>query len=87
MRVVILYNPISGRGKACKMAYAIAEKCIQTTCVVEIIATQLGEQQNWLKPMLKSAPSAVIVVGGDGTLRQVASVLVGTTIPVYHAVS
>jgi len=85
MRVVILYNPISGRGKACKMAYAIAEKCIQTTCEVEIIATRLGDPQNWLKPMLESTPSAVIVVGGDGTLRQVASVLNGTTIPVYHA--
>ena len=85
MRVFILYNPVSGRGRACNMAYAIAEQFVNSTCDVEMIATQLGDPRKWLEPKLKVTPDAVIVVGGDGTLRQVASVLVGTTIPVYHA--
>jgi diacylglycerol kinase (ATP) len=85
MRVLILYNPVSGRGKACKMAYAIAEKFVKSSCDIEMIPTQKGNPQEWLEPKLQVAPDAVIVVGGDGTLRQVASVLVGTTIPVYHA--
>jgi len=67
------------------MAFTIAEKFVKTTCDVEMVATQLGDPRNWLAPKLEVAPDAVIVVGGDGTLRQVASVLVGTTIPVYHA--
>jgi diacylglycerol kinase family enzyme len=67
------------------MAYTIAEQFVKTTCDVEMVATQLDDPRKWLKPNLEVSPDAVIVVGGDGTLRQVASVLVGTTIPVYHA--
>ncbi len=85
MRVFICYNPVSGRGKACNMAYAIAEQFVKITCDVEMIATQASDPRKWLTPKLECTPDAVIVVGGDGTLRQVASVLVGTTIPVYHA--
>ena len=85
VRILMMYNPVSGRGNACSMAYAIAEQFVKTTCDVEMIATQLGDPRKWLKPKLRCTPDAVIVVGGDGTLRQVASVLVGTTIPVYHA--
>lgn len=85
MRVLVLYNPVSGRGKACNMAYAIAEQFVKTTCDIEMIPTQIGDPSKWLDPKLECSPDAVIVVGGDGTLRQVASVLVGTNIPVYHA--
>ncbi len=85
MRIYVCYNPVSGRGSACKMAYSIAEQFLKTTCDLEIIATQAGDSQKWLEPRLERAPDAVIVVGGDGTLRQVASALVGTNIPVYHA--
>ena len=85
MRLIILYNPVSGRGRACSMAYAIAEQFTKSPCDVEMIATQLSDPRKWLKPKLECAPDAVIVVGGDGTLRQVVSVLVGTTIPVYHS--
>jgi diacylglycerol kinase (ATP) len=84
MRVQVLYNPVSGRGKACHLAVAIAQKFLQSTCEVELIPTQVDDPQKWLTPKLAFKPDAVIVVGGDGTLRQVASVLVGTTIPVYH---
>ena len=85
IRVFICYNPFSGRGKACNMAYAIAEQFVKITCDIEIIATQAGDPRKWLEPKLESQPDAVIVVGGDGTLRQVATVLVSTSIPVYHA--
>jgi diacylglycerol kinase (ATP) len=85
MRVFICYNPVSGRGRACSKAFAIAEQFLKSPCDVEMIPTQADDPRNWLKPKLQIAPDAVIVVGGDGTLRQVASVLVGTTVPVYHA--
>jgi diacylglycerol kinase (ATP) len=85
MRVLVLYNPVSGRGNACKMAVAITHRFLLLHCDVELIQTQVGDPRKWLPPKLASKPEAVIVVGGDGTLRQVASVLVGTTIPIFHA--
>jgi diacylglycerol kinase (ATP) len=85
VRVIILYNPVSGRGRACNTAFAIAEQFLKSPCDVEMIPTQADDPRNWLKPKLEIDPDAVVVVGGDGTLRQVASVLVGTTIPIYHA--
>ncbi|MBC8201784.1 MAG: NAD(+)/NADH kinase [Planctomycetes bacterium] len=85
MRVLVLYNPVSGRGKACHLAVAIAQQFLQSPCDVELIQTQAGDPQKWLTPKLAFKPDAVIAVGGDGTLRQVASVLAGSTVPVYHA--
>ena len=38
-----MYDPVSGRGYACSMAYAIAEQFVKRTCDVETIATQLGD--------------------------------------------
>ncbi len=87
MRVTLLYNPISGRGRACKFAGAIAERFLKVPCDVEMIPTQKENPQEWLLPKLQTKPNAVVVVGGDGTLRQVSSVLVNTNIPIYHAAS
>jgi diacylglycerol kinase family enzyme len=66
------------------MAVAIAQRFLQSTCDVELIPTQVDDPQKWLTPRLAFKPDVAIVVGGDGTLRQVASILVGTKIPVYH---
>ncbi|HIB50111.1 MAG TPA: hypothetical protein EYO40_02310 [Phycisphaerales bacterium] len=87
MRVIVLYNPISGRGRACKLAGEISECFLKVPWDVELIPTQADEPNNWLVPKVEQPPDAVVVVGGDGTLRMVASVLVGTSIPVYHAAS
>ena len=85
MRVMVIYNPISGRGKSCRLALAIAELLLCTPCDVELVQTQPSSPERWLKPKMQCNPEAVVVVGGDGTLRQVASILVGTPIAVYHA--
>ncbi|MDP7005996.1 MAG: diacylglycerol kinase family protein [Phycisphaerales bacterium] len=87
MRVIVLYNPVSGRGRACKFAGAISESFLKVPCDVEMIPTQNENPNKWLLPKLQIHPDAVVVVGGDGTLRQAASVLVNTNIPVYHAAS
>lgn len=87
MRTMILYNPVSGRGRAGKLAGDITEMLLRTPCDVELIPTQKDDPMQWLKPRLQCPPDAVVVVGGDGTLRQAASVLAGTKIPVYHAAS
>ncbi len=85
MRVIILYNPVSGRGRASNKAFTIAEQFVKSPCDVELIPTQSGDPKKWLKPKLEINPDAIVVVGGDGTLRQVASVFVSTEVPIYHA--
>ena len=84
MRVMVIYNPISGRGKSSKLALAIADLLLRLPSDVELVQTLPSPPEIWLKPKLQFNPDAVVVVGGDGTLRQVASTLVGTTIAVYH---
>ena len=86
-RILIAYNPVSGRGRASQFATAIAAELVQHPCDVEMCPTQSTEPSEWFMPMLQSKPDAVIAVGGDGTLRQIASMLVETSIPVYHAAS
>ena len=86
-RILIAYNPVSGRGRASQFATAIAAELVQHPCDVEMCPTQSTEPSKWFLPLLQSKPDTVIAVGGDGTLRQIASMLVETSIPVYHAAS
>jgi len=87
MRAMVLYNPISGRGIACQLAGEISEALLKAQVDVEFLPTQEVDPKQWLAPKLQAKPDAVVVVGGDGTLRLVASALLNSGIPVYHAAS
>ena len=87
MRVMILYNPISGRGVACHLAGEIAKALLQEQIDVEFLPTQSSDPKEWLIPKLETAPNAVVAVGGDGTMRHIASAIIGSGIPMYHAAS
>ncbi len=84
MRVLLVYNPISGRGTSCKLAGEYAELFLKLPCDVQLIQTEPTSPEQWLRPTLEFNPDSVIVIGGDGTLRQVASVLTNTKIPLFH---
>ena len=86
MRVLVAYNPVSGRGVAKKLGADISDVLLHEGCDVELIPTQADDPRNWLEPRLKQI-DRVVAVGGDGTLRSIASCLVGTGIPIYHAPS
>jgi len=87
MRIIVLYNPVSGRGIACKAAGEITQALLQEGNDVELIPTQKGDPHHWLVPKLAAHLDAVVIVGGDGTLRSIASALVSTDVPIYHAPS
>ncbi|MFT4592585.1 MAG: diacylglycerol kinase (ATP) [Phycisphaerales bacterium] len=82
---MVIYNPVSGRGRSCKSAGAIAELLVRVPCDVELVQTKPTSPTQWLLPKLQYNPNAIVVVGGDGTLRQIASIAKNTNIPVYHA--
>ena len=77
MRVLVAYNPVSGRGVAKKLGADISDVLLHEGCDVELVPTQADDPQNWLEPRLKQI-DRVVAVGGDGTLRSIASCLVGT---------
>jgi diacylglycerol kinase (ATP) len=87
MRAIVLYNPISGRGIACQLAGEISKALLQAQVDVEFLPTEAGDPKQWLAPKLETKPDAVVAVGGDGTIRHVASALLDSGIPVYHAAS
>ncbi len=87
MRAMVLYNPISGRGIACQLAGEISKALLQSQVDVEFFPTEAGDPKQWLAPKLATKPDAVVAVGGDGTIRHVASALLESGIPVYHAAS
>ena len=87
MRAMVLYNPISGRGIACQLAGEISKALLQAQVDVEFLPTEAGDPKQWLTPKLETKPDAIVAVGGDGTIRHVASALLDSGIPVYHAAS
>ena len=53
MRVLIAYNPVSGRGVANKLSGDISAALLQSGCDVELLPTEAGDPKNWLSPRLK----------------------------------
>ena len=86
MRVLVAYNPVSGKGVANTLGGDISALLLKEGCDVELFPTQEDDPRNWFTPRLQQT-DRVVAVGGDGTLRSIASCLVGTDIPVYHAAS
>ncbi len=89
MTVAILFNPVSGAGRAQVVAQTIAYGLTQLGFVTTLIATERGQSAEWLRPQLTSARAEaidqLIVVGGDGAVRQVAFEAARAKIPLWHA--
>jgi diacylglycerol kinase family enzyme len=81
MRVLIVFNPVSGRGKALRASHLLERALRGAGHVVERHPTPAEPAPGWLDP---GEAEAVVVAGGDGAIRQVAETLVGTLVPVYH---
>ncbi len=86
MRVIVAFNPISGRGHAARMSGDIGEALLRAGVDVERMETSPGDPSTWLLPRMTGV-DRIVVVGGDGTMRRVASALVGGDVPLYHAPS
>ena len=82
-RVVLVANPISGRGRADRMAAEAAGMLRSRGHRAERIPTRLEPTAEWLDPAIRGA-DAMIVVGGDGAVRMVADAAIRTGVPLHH---
>jgi YegS/Rv2252/BmrU family lipid kinase len=83
MHVILVFNPISGRGGGQHRAAAIGEVLAGRGHVAELVPSETGDAARWLGERLASV-DAVVVVGGDGTVRSVAGVVAEAGIPLLH---
>lgn len=78
MRIVCLYNPISGAGNG----QQIAERLVAEFLKLGIAATAVNSRQFVYESITQSSDEYVVVVGGDGTLRDQIEGLTRSALPV-----
>ncbi|MDP7070942.1 MAG: diacylglycerol kinase family protein [Phycisphaerales bacterium] len=83
MRVVIVANPVSGRGRARNRAAVLAALLEARGHEPVLVASEPRDASEWLSSCLGGA-DVVAAVGGDGTVRSMASVLAAAGVPLVH---
>lgn len=83
MRVMVLYNPISGAGRGRAAVDALVPVLEQAGHDVVRKETRPSDARAWLTPALGGI-DALIVAGGDGTIRGAAIGAAGTDVPLFH---
>ncbi|MHC4990573.1 MAG: diacylglycerol/lipid kinase family protein [Planctomycetota bacterium] len=84
MHVLILVNPISGRGQSAAAADRLSARLTAEGHRCEVTSTRAGEPEGqWLEPML-AGRDLLVVAGGDGTVRSAAAPAGRAGIPMYH---
>ncbi|MFH0981423.1 MAG: diacylglycerol kinase family protein [Planctomycetota bacterium] len=81
MRAIAIVNPISGRRKVATAVEAIAWALARSGCELQTIPTQGPGEAQRIAAAAPDDTRAVLAVGGDGTVREVAAGLVGRNVP------
>jgi diacylglycerol kinase (ATP) len=77
-KMVFIINPVSGTGKTANMESLIKNQTSLMTPVPEIITTRYkGHANKIVKKSIKKGIKKFIAVGGDGTVNEIASELMG----------
>ena len=83
MRIVLLFNPIAGSGKAKAAAEAMGREVERAGHSSTLVASQIEPPARWLDRELDGA-DVLAVVGGDGAVRLAADAALRTGTPIYH---
>ncbi len=87
MSVAILFNPMSGRGRALKHAQRMKSGLQLDGVKAHLIATQSRDAKHWLDEELRGrrrSISVIVVCGGDGTVRLAAPSAARAGLPIWH---
>ncbi|MDZ4829897.1 MAG: diacylglycerol kinase family protein [Phycisphaerae bacterium] len=82
-RVAILFNPVSGSGRAARIADAVGRALIDAGHDVRSVATRRDPVATWMPAALADRDVAV-VVGGDGAVRLTAGAAAAANVAIYH---
>lgn len=82
-RLLLVSNPISGGGRAARLAEGIGAALARRVASVRQLATQPSPAREWLAPELDGI-DLIAVVGGDGAVRQVAPLIAGGVAHLWH---
>jgi diacylglycerol kinase (ATP) len=83
MRVMILFNPVSGAGRAAAAGRDAAEQLRAAGHVVELMPTRLASPRDWLDDALRGF-DLLVVAGGDGAVRIGAASASRANSAIYH---
>ena len=84
MKIAILFNPISGAGKALATAERLKRGLEADGVDVRLRPTERRPAVEWLAPALHDV-DALIVAGGDGAVRMAAPESARARVPLWHA--
>lgn len=77
-KIIFIINPVSGTGKTDKLEYLIQHHVNPEAFIPEIIKTRYkGHAAEITGKAIKEGVQKIIAVGGDGTVNEIASELVG----------
>jgi len=83
MKVMVLFNPVSGRGQSAAAAQDVEAALTSAGHTAVCTPTRMEPTPSWLDEALREVELAVIV-GGDGAVRMAGAAAVRTGTPIYH---
>ncbi|MHC4415032.1 MAG: diacylglycerol/lipid kinase family protein [Planctomycetota bacterium] len=83
MRILILFNPVAGGGRAGRAARRIGACLADAGHETAYVPTRADPGDDWLEPLLADV-GALVIVGGDGAVRTAAGPAIRTGTPIYQ---
>lgn len=86
MRVLILYNPNSGKGRGQRVAESVRAMLTQGGAAATLFATAKEPPADFHARLRAALPGhdLLVVAGGDGTLHNTLPTAINSGIPIYH---
>lgn len=82
MNLLFIVNPVAGKGLASRSIPQIKEYCANHSFECTILETKYsGHGTALAKEFFSSSYDGIVAAGGDGTVREVASALIGSSTP------
>ncbi len=83
MRILILFNPIAGKGKSRAVARRVDERLRAAGHETVVAETRVGACTHWLDGLLTEV-DGLVVAGGDGAMRLACDPAGRTSTPIYQ---